>query len=50
MRNIKKFTFAEAINDGLQISMKKDKKMICYGLGVADPKNVFSTTLNFPSK
>ena len=46
MRNINKFTFAEAINDALHISMKKDKRMICYGLGVTDPKNVFSTTLN----
>jgi len=26
--------------------MKKDKKMICYGLGVNDPKNIFSTTIN----
>ena len=46
MRNIKKFTFAEAVNDGLHIAMKKDKKMICYGLGVTDPKSVFSTTVN----
>ena len=46
MKNNKKFTFSEAINDALYLAMKKDKKMICYGLGVTDPKNVFSTTLN----
>jgi len=46
MNNNKKFTFSEAINDALHVAMKKDKKMICYGLGVTDPKNVFSTTLN----
>ena len=26
--------------------MKKDKDVICYGLGVTDPKGVFGTTLN----
>ena len=50
MPNNKKFTFTEAVNDALHISMKKDKKMICYGLGVTDPKNVFSTTLNLKKK
>ena len=24
--------------------MIKDKNMICYGLGVTDPKNIFGTT------
>ena len=41
-----KFTFAKAINEAIHVSMKKDKKMICYGLGVTDPKSVFSTTKN----
>ena len=50
MPNNKKFTFTEAINDALHISMKKDKKMICYGLGVTDPKSVFSTTKNLKKK
>jgi len=50
MPNNKKFTFTEAVNDALHIAMKKDKKMICYGLGVTDPKRVFSTTLNLKKK
>jgi|TARA_B110000259_G_scaffold186993_1_gene239756 acetoin:2,6-dichlorophenolindophenol oxidoreductase subunit beta len=47
MQNKKKtFTFAEAINEGLQYCMKKDKNLLCFGLGVTDPKGVFGTTLN----
>ena len=42
-RNI---NYANAINEALKIAMKKDKKMICYGLGVTDPKAVFGTTNN----
>ena len=38
--------YSEAINDAFFISMKKDKNVICYGLGVTDPKGVFGTTLN----
>jgi len=43
---MKKFTYAEAINNALHIAMKKDKNMLCYGLGINDPKNIFSTTKN----
>jgi len=46
MQKVKKITFAEAVNEALHVSMKKDKNMLCYGLGVTDPKNVFSTTKN----
>ena len=46
----KNFTFTNAINDALQIAMKKDKKILCYGLGVTDPKGVFGTTLNLEKK
>jgi pyruvate dehydrogenase E1 component beta subunit len=46
MRKISKFTFAQAVNEALHSAMKKDKNMLCYGLGVTDPKNVFSTTSN----
>ena len=38
--------YSEAMNDAFFISMKKDKDVICYGLGVTDPKGVFGTTLN----
>ena len=50
MRKIKNLTYADAINDALQISMKKDKKILCFGLGVTDPKGVFGTTLNLEKK
>ena len=47
---LKNKTFAGAINEALHISMKKDKKLLCYGLGVTDPKGVFGTTLNLEKK
>jgi len=50
MRKMAKLTFATAINDALHIAMQKDQKMLCYGLGVTDPKNVFSTTKNLKDK
>ena len=36
--------FSEAINDALDIAMKKNKKIIVIGLGVDDPKRTFGTT------
>ena len=42
MRNI---SFAQAINEAMFIAMKESKEVITYGLGVPDPKGVFSTTL-----
>ena len=36
--------FPEAINDAMKIAMSIDKKVICYGLGVDDPKRIFGTT------
>ncbi len=46
MHKVKRITYAAAINEALHAAMKKDKNMLCYGLGVTDPKNVFSTTKN----
>lgn len=40
----KSFTFSESINLGFKAAMKKDKNMICYGLGINDPKKIFGTT------
>ena len=47
MRNIKYF---EAINEAIKIAMQTDKNVICYGLGVTDPKGVFGTTLGLEQK
>ena len=39
-----KISFVDAINLAISHSMRKDKKMICYGLGATDPKSIFGTT------
>ena len=46
MHQNKYLKYFQAINEALVFSMRRDKKMICYGLGVTDPKEVFSTTSN----
>ena len=44
------YKFSDAINMALDYSLKKDKNLICYGLGVNDPKRVFGTTQNLVEK
>lgn len=39
-----KMTFAKAINDALHVAMKSDSRVLCFGLGVGDPKEIFGTT------
>jgi len=43
-------TFAQAINEAFVQAMNMDKSVICYGLGVDDPKGVFGTTLGLKEK
>jgi pyruvate dehydrogenase E1 component beta subunit len=43
-------TFSSAINEALNDAMKADSSVICYGLGVPDPKGVFGTTLGLQEK
>lgn len=43
-------TFAAAINDALSVAMELDPHVLCYGLGVTDPKGVFGTTLGLQQK
>ena len=38
--------FAEAINEAILQSMKKDRNILLIGLGVDDPKSIFETTKN----
>ncbi len=40
----RKISFSQAINEGIYQSMKADKKIICYGLGMTDPRRIFNTT------
>ncbi len=37
-------TFVNAVNEAFVQAMEMDKSVICYGLGVDDPKGVFGTT------
>jgi acetoin:2,6-dichlorophenolindophenol oxidoreductase subunit beta len=41
---MRKLSYVKAVNEALHVSMKKDSKVLCYGLGVDDPKRIFSTT------
>ena len=41
---MKKISYAQAINNALHIALSKDDSLICYGLGLTDPKAVFGTT------
>lgn len=43
-------TFAQAINAALCEAMGRDPNVICYGLGVPDPKGVFGTTLGLQER
>lgn len=43
-------TFSKGVNDALTIAMEKDSSVICYGLGVPDPKGVFGTTLGLQER
>lgn len=42
--------FANAINDALHVAMALDPVVICYGLGITDPKAVFGTTANLAQR
>ncbi len=42
--------YSQAINDALHIAMALDKKVLCYGLGVDDPKRIFGTTLGLQER
>jgi len=42
--------FAAAINEALHQAMEIDQSVICYGLGVTDPKAVFGTTSNLEAR
>ncbi|PKL35238.1 MAG: alpha-ketoacid dehydrogenase subunit beta [Spirochaetae bacterium HGW-Spirochaetae-1] len=43
-------TYAKAINEALAIALESDPNVICYGLGVDDPKGVFGTTLGLKER
>ncbi|MFH1851412.1 MAG: transketolase C-terminal domain-containing protein [Candidatus Neomarinimicrobiota bacterium] len=46
----RQITYAQAINEALQQAMTDDPNVICYGLGVPDPRGVFGTTVGLQEK
>ena len=46
----RELSFAQAVNEAIQIAMSSDERVICYGLGVTDPKGVFGTTSGLVEK
>jgi pyruvate dehydrogenase E1 component beta subunit len=48
--NISQKNFATAINEAIHQAMQMDESVICYGLGVNDPKSVFGTTANLEKR
>jgi pyruvate/2-oxoglutarate/acetoin dehydrogenase E1 component len=40
----KKITYIQAINDAMHLAMDLDHNVICFGLGVDDPKTIFGST------
>lgn len=41
---MKIMSYAEAINEALKFAMAFDQNVVCYGLGINDPKAIFNTT------
>ena len=42
--------YSESINEAIFTAMEIDNSVICYGLGVPDPKGVFGTTIGLQEK
>ncbi len=48
--NASPLRFVDAVRDGLDVAMQLDPHLICYGLGVDDPKRIFGTTAGLAEK
>lgn len=48
--NKRELKFFEALREGLDLSMEKDKSVYVMGLGVPDPKGIFGTTVGLQKK
>lgn len=46
----REISFAAAINEGLSVAMELDPNVICYALGIDDPKGTFGTTLGLKER
>ena len=43
-RKNRKISFVEAINESIHLEMRRNKKLITFGLGINDPKRIFGST------
>ncbi|MDR3425553.1 MAG: transketolase C-terminal domain-containing protein [Alphaproteobacteria bacterium] len=50
MKRPVEITFAQAINEGLHQAMAASDEVICYGLGIDDPKRIFGTTVDLKER
>ncbi len=50
MPKLRIIKFHESINEAMTIAMKSNRKVLCFGLGVDDPKRIFNTTKNLKEK
>ena len=50
MSQRKEITFVQSINETLHEAMSTDEKVLCFGLGVDDPKRIFGTTVGLAEK
>jgi len=48
--NPRQMTYAQAINEALDLALGVDPNVLCFGLGVPDPKGVFGTTKGLQKK
>ena len=46
----RQITYAQAINEALDFALESDPNVLCFGLGVTDPKGVFGTTIGLEGK
>ena len=47
---LRHITYAQAINESLDFALEADPNVLCFGLGVPDPKGVFGTTIGLQEK
>ncbi len=46
----RRMTFVQAVRDALAVAMEQDSGVLCFGLGVTDPKCIFGTTAGLAEK
>lgn len=46
----RRLSFAQAVNEAVDLGMARDENVLCFGLGVDDPKRIFGTTTGLVEK